>query len=88
MPQKEASSSSNLTYTGNSIFFGGPLLSVPSRDILRNESGSAAREALERLVLNMPPREVRIKKDSVSNQLPVFTPGGGSRNNPWPGGPA
>ncbi|KAL4326285.1 hypothetical protein GQ457_11G004520 [Hibiscus cannabinus] len=69
-----------LLYTGDSIFFGGPLLSVPVRDSLRNDKGLGSREAQERVYLNLP-RESRFKRDSVSNQLPVFNPGG-FENNP------
>uniref|UniRef100_A0A2P2LKH1 S-acyltransferase n=1 Tax=Rhizophora mucronata TaxID=61149 RepID=A0A2P2LKH1_RHIMU len=68
-----------LMYTGESIFFGGPLLSVPGRDGLRNELGSGSREGQQRLALNLP-RESRFKRDSASNQLPVFVPGGFERD--------
>ncbi|XP_010532506.1 PREDICTED: probable protein S-acyltransferase 19 [Tarenaya hassleriana] len=68
-----------LTYTGESIFFGGPLTSIPSRDNPRNERGSG-RDGLDRLALTLP-REARFKRDSTSNQLPVFTPGGHSQNS-------
>ncbi|RQP01165.2 hypothetical protein POPTR_016G018400v4 [Populus trichocarpa] len=63
-----------LMYTGDSIFFGGPLLSVPVRDGSRNEGSLGLREGQQRLALNLP-RESRFKRDSVSNQLPVFAPG-------------
>ncbi|XWS47445.1 hypothetical protein CRYUN_Cryun14cG0152500 [Craigia yunnanensis] len=69
-----------LLYTGDSIFFGGPLLSVPVRDSLRNDKGLGSREARERVALNLP-RESRFKRDSVSNQLPVFVPGGFENNS-------
>ncbi|XP_059449783.1 probable protein S-acyltransferase 19 isoform X3 [Corylus avellana] len=68
VPQAE-----KLMYTGDSIFFGGPLLSVPLRDSLKNERGSGSREGQERVTLNLP-RESRFKRDSASNQLPVFVP--------------
>lgn len=64
-----------LMYTGDSIFFGGPLLSVPDRNNLRNERGLGPREGQDRSILKLP-RESRFKRDSVSNQLPVFIPGG------------
>ncbi|XP_022771796.1 probable protein S-acyltransferase 19 isoform X7 [Durio zibethinus] len=64
-----------LLYTGDSIFFGGPLLSVPVRDSSRNDRGLGSSEVQERVGLNLP-RESRFKRDSVSNQLPVFVPGG------------
>ncbi|XP_050232828.1 probable protein S-acyltransferase 19 isoform X2 [Mercurialis annua] len=50
-----------LMYSGDSIFFGGPLMSMPVRDGLRSEGDSG-------------PRENRFRRDSASNQLPVFAP--------------
>ncbi|KAB2020773.1 hypothetical protein ES319_D07G091700v1 [Gossypium barbadense] len=87
-PQQESSlqargpaqQAEKLLYTGDSIFFGGPLSSVPVRDSLRNDKGSGLREAQERVGLNLP-RESRFKRDSVSNQLPVFVPGGFENNS-------
>ncbi|XVF71155.1 hypothetical protein PTKIN_Ptkin12aG0013600 [Pterospermum kingtungense] len=70
----------NLLYTGESIFFGGPRLSVPVRDSSRNDKGLVTREAQDRIGLNLP-RESRFKRDSVSNQLPVFVPGGYENNS-------
>ncbi|KAE8679717.1 putative protein S-acyltransferase 20 [Hibiscus syriacus] len=70
-----AQQAEKLLYTGDSVFFVGPLLSVPVRDSLRNDKGLGSREAQDRLGLNLP-RESRFKRDSVSNQLPVFVPGG------------
>ncbi|KAJ6756663.1 PROTEIN S-ACYLTRANSFERASE 19-RELATED [Salix purpurea] len=90
VPPQQASSSiakaptrpaEKLMYTGDSIFFGGPLLSVPVRDGSRNEGSSGLREGQQRFALNLP-RESRFKRDSVSNQLPVFVPGGSDSNNP------
>lgn len=90
IPPHESSSSAvkttaqqaeKLMYTGDSIFFGGPLLSVPVRDGLRNGGGSGLREGQQRLALNLP-RESRFKRDSASNQLPVFVPGGFEHNPP------
>ncbi|KAL5741736.1 hypothetical protein ACOSP7_028468 [Xanthoceras sorbifolium] len=72
-----------LMYTGDSIFFGGPLLSVPVRDSLKNERGLDPRESHERMTLNLS-RESRFRRDSASNQLPVFVPGG-SNHNPLSG---
>ncbi|KAK1563545.1 hypothetical protein Q3G72_028974 [Acer saccharum] len=68
-----------LMYTGDSIFFGGPLLSVPVKENLKNERGLGSRENQERVTLNMS-RESRFKRDSTSNQLPVFVPGGSDYN--------
>ena len=78
IPTQESSSSAvkspvhhaqNLMYTGDSIFFGGPLLSVPIKDSLKNERHLVSSEA-------QVTQETRYKRDSLSNQLPVFVPGG------------
>ncbi|CAI0374459.1 unnamed protein product [Linum tenue] len=68
-----------LMYTGgDSIFFGGPLLTGPTirGEGLRNE-GSRDTHHQQRLALNFP-RESRFRRDAVSNQLPVFNPAGSS----------
>ncbi|XP_031375910.1 probable protein S-acyltransferase 19, partial [Punica granatum] len=77
LPQTE-----RLTYTGDSIFFSGPLLKVAARDSIRSERSSGSREGHERVGLNLLPRESRFKRDSASNQLPVFTPAGLEHNYP------
>ncbi|XVE72381.1 hypothetical protein DITRI_Ditri11bG0035000 [Diplodiscus trichospermus] len=69
-----------LLYTGDSIFFGGPLLSVPVRDSLRNDKVLGSSETQERVGHDLH-RESRFKRDSVSNQLPVFVPGGFENNS-------
>lgn len=76
-----------LMYTGESIFFGGPLFSQSSKDGLRNERGSGSRDGQDRLPWNLP-RDSRFKRDSTSNQLPVFIPGGFEQNNPSKSGPS
>ncbi|XP_038897285.1 probable protein S-acyltransferase 19 [Benincasa hispida] len=70
-----------LMYTGDSIFFGGPLVNVPSRDSLRNDRVSNSRESQDRMAMNLS-RESRFKRDSASNQLPVFVPGGYEQSRP------
>ncbi|KAL5975761.1 hypothetical protein ACLOJK_020088 [Asimina triloba] len=68
-----------LTYTGKSIFFGGPLLSVPSRDdSARNESGSRSRPDHDRVPNAV--QEARVVRSIASNQFPVFTPGAWQQN--------
>uniref|UniRef100_A0A7N0U062 S-acyltransferase n=2 Tax=Kalanchoe fedtschenkoi TaxID=63787 RepID=A0A7N0U062_KALFE len=69
--------SEKLTYTGGeSIFFGGPLLTAPARDATRNNRDSGLKEPHERVALELS-RDYRIiKRDAASHQLPVFTPGG------------
>lgn len=66
--------SEKLMYTGESIFFGGPLLRGPLKDGTMNERGSGSRNGQERLPLNLP-RESRFKRDGTSHQLPVYVPG-------------
>ncbi|GER48249.1 S-acyltransferase [Striga asiatica] len=61
--------SDKLMYTGESIFFGGPLLGGP-----RSEGASSSRDGMDRFLMGLP-RESRFKRDSVSNQLPIFVPG-------------
>ncbi|KAG6600444.1 putative protein S-acyltransferase 19, partial [Cucurbita argyrosperma subsp. sororia] len=73
--------SDKLMYTGDSIFFGGPLLNIPSRDGLRSDRVSTSRESQERMTANLT-RESRFRRDSASNQLPVFVPGGYDHNRP------
>ncbi|KAH6796030.1 hypothetical protein C2S51_037016 [Perilla frutescens var. frutescens] len=70
--------SEKLTYTGDSIFFGGPLLSAPIRDGLRGEGGSSSRDGQD----NKLPMNSRFKRDAVSNQLPIFIPGDFELNPP------
>ncbi|CAK8576907.1 unnamed protein product [Lathyrus sativus] len=82
-PQEPASSApksprqhaQNLTYTGESIFFGGPFLSVAAKDGLKNERHLGSVEAHDSVAVNLP-QEPRYRRDSHSNQLPVFVPGG------------
>ncbi|XP_015952738.1 probable protein S-acyltransferase 19 [Arachis duranensis] len=62
----------NLTYTGDSIFFGGPLLSLPVKDGLKNERHLESQDSTGVSI----PQETRYRRDSISNQLPVFVPGG------------
>ncbi|CAH2053046.1 unnamed protein product [Thlaspi arvense] len=68
-----------LTYTGDSIFFGGPLVNIPTRNNPRNEK-SLVREGQERLASTLH-RDARLRRDSTSNQLPVFAPGGLGANS-------
>ncbi|XP_014494183.1 probable protein S-acyltransferase 19 [Vigna radiata var. radiata] len=88
IPQQELSSSApkspgqhiqNLMYTGDSIFYGGPFLSAPVKDGLKNERLLASGEAQDNISANLP-LEPRYKRGSLSNQLPVFVPGGFENN--------
>ncbi|OVA05569.1 zinc finger protein [Macleaya cordata] len=69
--------SENLMYTGDSIFFGGPILSVPPLgDGPRSEANTGFRS------------ETRVGRGTTSNQFPVFVPGGsGSERDPPPSRP-
>ena len=73
--------SEKLMFTGESIFFGGPLLSVPVQDGLRDENSASSRQGLDRVVLNLS-RESRFKRDAASKQLPVFIPRDLEQNPP------
>ncbi|KAL1567583.1 putative protein S-acyltransferase 19 [Salvia divinorum] len=73
--------SEKLTYTGESIFFGGPLLSAPIRNGLRGEGGSSSRDGQDKLLANLP-HDSRFKRDASSNQLPIFIPGDFELNPP------
>ncbi|ESQ47655.1 hypothetical protein EUTSA_v10020167mg [Eutrema salsugineum] len=68
-----------LTYTGDSIFFGGPLVNIPTRSNPRSER-SLVREGHDRLASTLH-RDARFRRDLNSNQLPVFTPGGLGTNS-------
>ncbi|KAG8364532.1 hypothetical protein BUALT_Bualt18G0006900 [Buddleja alternifolia] len=76
-----AQKSEKLMYTGESIFFGGPLLSAPMRDGSKGEGVSGLRDGQDKLPLSLP-RETRFKRDAVSNQLPIFVPGDFDLNPP------
>lgn len=85
IPQQELSSSApkspgqhiqNLMYTGDSIFYGGPFLSAAVKDGLRNERHLTSTDAQDGSISVNLPQEPRYKRDSLSNQLPVFVPGG------------
>lgn len=73
--------SEKLLYAGDSIFFGGPLLSGPIRDSLKNDRGLGTRDGHDRLPFIMS-KDSRFKRDSASNQLPVFVPGDFDPNPP------
>ncbi|KAK8463725.1 hypothetical protein PHAVU_011G024200 [Phaseolus vulgaris] len=84
IPQQELSSSAprspgqhtqNLMYSGDSIFYGGPFLSAPVKDGLKNKGHLTSGGAQDSISANLP-LEPRYKRDSLSNQLPVFVPGG------------
>lgn len=60
-----------LTYTGQSIFFGGPLLANTARDGQRTEGGVRRDSNVH--------REIRGERGSVDG-FPVFTPGANQRN--------
>ncbi|KAF1897034.1 hypothetical protein Lal_00034736 [Lupinus albus] len=70
-PKSTAQHAQNLMYTGDSIFFGGPLLSVPVKDDRHLVSAGAQYN----IAVNIP-QEPIYKRDSLSYHLPVFVPGG------------
>ncbi|KAL0718992.1 hypothetical protein Bca4012_068315 [Brassica carinata] len=61
-----------LIYTGDSIFFGGPLVNIPTRNNPRSEGG-LVREGQDRLASTLH-QDARYRRDSTSHQLPVFAP--------------
>ncbi|GAB4847805.1 hypothetical protein Ancab_026868 [Ancistrocladus abbreviatus] len=65
--------SDKLMYSGESIFFGGPLLNIPVKS-------SIFRPEVDRLAPNFA-QDSRLKRDAVSNQLPVFVPRGSDQQN-------
>ncbi|KAK7264072.1 hypothetical protein RJT34_31675 [Clitoria ternatea] len=75
-PKSPGQHAQNLMYTGDSIFFGGPFLSVPVKDALKNERPLVSSDAQDSSTSINMPQEPRYKRDSLSNQLPVFVPGG------------
>ncbi|KAL6838406.1 hypothetical protein ACP4OV_031651 [Aristida adscensionis] len=70
--------SERLTYTGQSIFFGGPILSTPGINAQRNEAGARARPEGSR----DPQRDIRGEKVRTGS-LPVFAPGTFQKNPPF-----
>ncbi|GAB2282493.1 hypothetical protein Dimus_017036 [Dionaea muscipula] len=70
---RQQQQSDELMYSSSeSIFFGGPLLTIPGKEGLKAaEKGSVFRVEQDRVVPNLP-RESRFKRDAASNQLPVF----------------
>ncbi|XP_073001189.1 probable protein S-acyltransferase 19 isoform X1 [Typha latifolia] len=62
-----------LMYTGQSIFFGGPLLDAPGVDARRNEGNSRMRPEVERDTHLR--REVRGERGRAGDSFPVFAPG-------------
>ncbi|KAG9438958.1 hypothetical protein H6P81_019123 [Aristolochia fimbriata] len=74
--------SERLTYTGQSIFFGGPLLSVPPvRDNQRNETINESLRPGRESVPTLPPQN-RMTRGPGTNQFPVFTPGASAKYPP------
>ncbi|KAH9624802.1 hypothetical protein KSS87_007540 [Heliosperma pusillum] len=64
-----------LMYSGEtSIFFGGPLVDIPGKDGAKPDRSSVLRWGQEQLFSTFA-RESRFKRDTGSNQLPVFLPG-------------
>ncbi|ONM20947.1 Chaperonin 60 subunit alpha 2 chloroplastic [Zea mays] len=73
--------SERLTYSGQSIFFGGPMLNTPSLGAQRNEAGARARPEGSRDP-NAQQRDIRGEK-ARTGSLPVFAPGTVQRNPPF-----
>lgn len=74
--------SEKLMYTGQSIFFGGPLLSIPAQESGRNDSSNMELRLDHEKISNTRPRESRVGRGAMSNQFPVFAPGVSQKNLP------
>ncbi|XP_062195016.1 probable protein S-acyltransferase 20 [Phragmites australis] len=72
--------SERLTYTGQSIFFGGPLLAAA--DSRRNEAGARARPE-ERRELNAHQHDTGGERRWTAESFPVFAPGTFQKNQPF-----
>ncbi|RLM86995.1 putative protein S-acyltransferase 19 [Panicum miliaceum] len=70
-----------LTYSGQSIFFGGPILSTPGINAQRNEAAARARPEGSRDP-NAQQRDIRGEK-ARTGSLPVFAPGAFQKNPPF-----
>ncbi|XP_074590219.1 putative protein S-acyltransferase 19 [Curcuma longa] len=68
-----------LTYTGQSIFFGGPLINTPIRDTKRSDEHTGTRPVTERT--SNSNRET-VEKGQAAGSFPVFAPGA-FRNLPF-----
>ncbi|RLN34056.1 hypothetical protein C2845_PM03G27340 [Panicum miliaceum] len=73
--------SERLTYSGQSIFFGGPILSTPGINAQRNEAAARARPEGGRDP-NAQQRDIRGEK-ARTGSLPVFAPGAFQKNPPF-----
>ncbi|PWZ15028.1 putative protein S-acyltransferase 19 [Zea mays] len=70
--------SERLTYSGQSIFFGGPMLSTPGVGANRNEADARARPEGSR-----DPNALCEKARTGSGSSPIFAPGAFQRNPPF-----
>lgn len=73
--------SERLTYSGQSIFFGGPILGTSGINNQRNEAAARARPEGSRDP-NAQQRDIRGEKTRTGS-LPVFAPGTFKRNPPF-----
>lgn len=73
--------SERLTYSGQSIFFGGPILSTSGINTQRNEAAARARPEGSRDP-NAQHRDIRGEK-ARTGSLPVFAPGTFQKNPPY-----
>ena len=73
--------SERMTYSGQSIFFGGPILSTPGINAQRNKAAARARPEGSRDP-NSQQRDIRGEKVRTGS-LPVFAPGAFQKNPPF-----
>ncbi|KAG8057766.1 hypothetical protein GUJ93_ZPchr0002g23331 [Zizania palustris] len=74
--------SERLTYTGQSIFFGGPIMSTSGNNGQRSEAGTRARPEGSRDPPNVYQRDTRGER-ARTGSFPVFAPGTFQRNPPF-----
>lgn len=74
--------SERLTYTGQSIFFGGPILSTSGTNAQRSEAGTRARPDGSRDPPNAFQRDTRGER-ARTGSFPVFAPGTFQKNPPF-----
>ena len=74
--------SERLAYSGQSIFFGGPVLGAAPAESRRNEANSRAQPD-DRRELNADQHDARGERGRTAEALPVFAPGTFQKNPPF-----
>ncbi|CAM0911663.1 unnamed protein product [Alopecurus aequalis] len=74
--------SERMTYSGQSIFFGGPVLGAAVAESRRNEADSSM-QADDRRELNADQHDARGERGQTAEAFPVFAPGSFQKNPPF-----